>query len=306
MTIFNFGSINIDHVYRVPHLVRPGETLASQSYNSVLGGKGANQSIALAKAGADVTHLGRYNVADTWVKQTLFDAGVNVDLLQTVDTATGHAMIQVDDNGENSIVLFSGANTSFIEQDIPALLKSAVAGDWLLFQNECNQLPAVMVAAVQKGMRIACNPAPMDDNIKTLPLQHLDTLIVNEVEAAELFGTVVEEITATANSQSAPHTLESGIQSLCPKTRVIITLGSNGVFARDGAGWSYTPAYKVKAVDTTAAGDTFTGYYLMAVSIGKSINEAITLGCAASALCVQRAGATSSIPSLKEVQSYVA
>lgn len=306
MTIYNFGSINIDHIYRVPHLVRAGETLASKSYNSVLGGKGANQSIALAKASADVTHLGRYNTVDTWVKQILLDAGVSCDLLQTVDTATGHAMIQVDDNGENSIVLFSGANTSFTEQDIPPLLHAAQAGDWLLFQNECNQLPALMETAVQKGLRIACNPAPIDDSIKALPLKHLDTLIVNEVEAAELFGIAVEEITATAETHSAPDSLERGIQALCPSTSVIITLGSNGVFARDAAGWCYTAAHKVKAIDTTAAGDTFTGFYLMAVSQGESMQDAIKLGCAASALCVQKAGATSSIPSLLDVQNYVA
>lgn len=305
MTIYNFGSINIDHIYRVPHLVRPGETLASTTYNVVLGGKGANQSIALAQASADVTHLGRYNAADVWVKQTLSDAGVICDLLQTVDTPTGHAIIQVDDNAENSIVLFSGANTSFSEQDISPLLEPAQAGDWLLFQNECCQLPTLIKAAVEKGLRLVCNPAPMNSNIKELPLHHLDTLIVNEVEAAELFCILVEEITATADTHTAPDSLESGVQSLCPTTRIIITLGSKGVFARDDTGWSYTAAHNVKAVDTTAAGDTFTGFYLMALSRGDSMQDAIKLGCAASALCVQKAGATSSIPSLKEAQDYV-
>ena len=312
MTIYNYGSINIDHVYRVPHLVKPGETLLSSDYQTLLGGKGANQSIALAKAGAEVVHIGRYNESDVWVKQALNEVNVDCCLLQVIDVPTGHAIIQVNDEGQNSIILFSGANHSFSKSDIEALLQTAKEDDWLLLQNECNQLDFAIEVAVSKGMQLVINTAPMSQDILDLPLDKFKVILANEVEAATLFGITEEEVLSlpenmeiNASTQNVSNKINQAIQKTCPTTDVIITLGSKGSAGWDGTRWYFSPAHTVPVVDTTAAGDTFTGYFLAAFSQGENLEASMNWASKASALCVQTAGASTSIPTALDVNNKV-
>lgn len=299
MQIYNYGSINIDHIYRVPHLVQPGETLASHDYQQVLGGKGANQSIALAKAGANVRHIGRYHANDAALLDNMRSAGVDTSLLQTTDTPSGHAIIQVDDSAENAIVLYAGANHSFQADELAGLLESATPGDWLLLQNECSCTAEMIDAAVAAGLKVAFNPAPMTDAIAQLPLEKLSVLFVNQIETLQLLQA---DITQPPDTKE----LAAQLQQMLPDTEVVITLGAKGACHVYRGQTHYADAWQVDAVDTTGAGDTFIGYYLQSIAQGKNINAALQQGCAASALCVQQMGASSSIPTATAVNEFLA
>lgn len=295
--VFNYGSINIDHIYRVPHLVQSGETLSSTHYQQVLGGKGANQSLALARAGAEVIHLGRYHAADKALLQSMHDAGVNMQQLQTVGTPSGHAIIQVDDAAENAIVLYAGANHSFIADELPGLLNSAAQGDWLLLQNECSCTAEMIEIAAERGLRVAFNPAPMTAQVKALPLDKLALLFVNQVEVLQLLD---------ADPQATPQAdwLTAQLQRHFPQTEVVVTLGAQGVRYFYQGETHFVAAEKVEAVDTTGAGDTFTGYYLQAMLSGLPVSDCLRRASLASALCVQKAGASVSIPHAAEVDAF--
>ncbi|MFZ1386218.1 MAG: ribokinase [Thiolinea sp.] len=297
MPIYNYGSINIDHVYRVPHLVLPGETLSSSHYQQVLGGKGANQSIALARAGTEVLHIGRYNAADQTLVNILLEAGVANQYLQTVAEPSGHAIIQVDDQGENSIILYAGANHSFTPEDLAKSLQTAQAGDWLLLQNECSCTQEMIELAAERGLKIAFNPAPMNAAIKDLPLDKLSVLFVNQVEVCQLLDLPIEPLPALEE-------LAALLNQRWPDTLVVITLGSKGAGSVYQGQLEFVPAVPVQAVDTTGAGDTFTGYFLHAWMQGQSLRAALEHAGKASALCVQRVGASSSIPLAAEVEAF--
>lgn len=295
MQVFNFGSINIDYVYRVNRFVQPGETLASESLETVLGGKGANQSVALARAGINVRHLGRLGKSDQWALNALNEFGVNTDGIELLDGSSGHAIIQVDANGENAIVLHGGANQSFDAVTLKALLKAANAGDWLLLQNECNALEEVFAIAEKMQLNIAFNPAPMSANVIKLPLERCRVLILNEVEAAQLAGDNVNSTTA----QNAE--LITTLQLRYPDVTIALTLGGKGAtLLKDNQSVSVgTPV--VDVVDTTGAGDTFVGYFLAGIISGLPAEQAVQRACAAGALAVTVAGATPGIPELRAV-----
>lgn len=300
MTIINFGSINIDHVYHVDHFVQPGETIASTNYQQLLGGKGANQSIALAAAGADVRHAGRINENDSTIKQTLIKSGIDCRFLRCTDVPTGHAIIQVTPSGENAIVLFGGANLSFSADDINDVIEQTQAGDWVLMQNETNEIGVVIEQAKQRGLKVAFNPAPMTESVKQLPLHQVDLLIVNETEAAAICG--VDELADITRY----------FQQHWPAQKVIITLGKQGVRMLQDGTIIDVPAFMVDAVDTTAAGDTFIGFFLAhytaeaAINAQTQVDDVLQLACAASALAVTKPGAAQSIPTLTEVQQFLA
>lgn len=290
--LYNYGSINIDHVYRVPHLVRPGETLASHSYRQVLGGKGANQSLAVASAGGEVTHWGRLGQRDRWAMEMLSMAGVNTAHIELTAEASGHALIQVDDRGENAIILHPGANHGFSDAQQDALMTSVKPGDWLLLQNECNALGKIMVRAAEHGMRIAFNPAPMTADVLRLPLEQCQLLFLNRGEAAMLVG---------QPEQAPADALLDALGQRLPTVEVVLTLGHNGVCYQHGETRLRLPAHPVKAIDTTAAGDTFIGYFMAARQFTDDIAAALRLASSAAALCVQREGAAPSIPVISEV-----
>jgi len=294
MTVFNFGSINIDHVYQVERFVRPGETLPSQAYQRVLGGKGANQSIALAKAGAKVCHVGAIGQDDEWIKRELAASGVDVGAIRAVAGVSGHAIIQVDSRGENCILLHAGANAALTQADLEAALAAVKPGDWLLLQNETSGIGEAIALAYERGLRVAFNPAPMTSAVAKLPLEQLGLLIVNQIEARQISG--------EADSDMALRKLGG----LFPETSIVVTLGPRGALYLHGEERYRVPGRKARVVDTTAAGDTFTGYLLARIAAGSEILAALELACSAAALCVTRPGAAPSIPTRDELAAWQA
>ena len=287
--IINFGSINIDHVYRVPHLVKPGETLSSLDLVTGLGGKGANQSVAIARAGVSVAHVGRVFKGDTWAVELLASTGVDTDNIALIEGASGHAIIQVDDQGENAIVLHGGANQSFSIADIESALNHNQQARYLLMQNETNLLAETFELAQAKGIKIVLNPAPMTDNIKDLPLAKLDTLIVNRGEAETLCGAAdIDQMTQQ-------------MAALAPQTRVVVTLGGDGAMLLANGEVTHMNSPSVDVVDTTGAGDTFVGYFLAGVAEGMNDHDALQRACLAGSIAVTRQGAITAIPDRSEV-----
>ncbi len=294
MAIINFGSINIDHVYQVDHFVQPGETLASTHYQQLLGGKCANQSIALAQAGADVCHVGSIHENDAAFKQALIKKGVDCRGVKCSETPSGHAIIQVTPSGENAIVLFGGANQTITAKTVMQALDGTKPSDWVLTQNETSSIDQVLRQAKEKQLKVAFNPAPMSESVKSLPLECIDLLIVNETEAAALTEKdSLDDIVAVFKEQWS-------------ECEVIITLGKAGVMMLKNNDCIKVDAFLVDAVDTTAAGDTFIGYFLSAYSNHTDAKRALIRGCAASAIAVTREGAAQSIPTQKEVDRFLA
>lgn len=291
MTILNFGSVNIDHVYRVAHLVRPGETIASSDYRQFSGGKGFNQSIALARAGAAVSHAGRIGADGVWLREQLAGEGADVDFLEVIDGPSGHAIIQVDAGGENAIILFGGANRSITEEDARSVLDHFGGDDWLLLQNEISSMPEILQLVGERGLRVVFNPAPMGAEVLNYPLDGVSIFILNETEG-EAF-----------TSASEPEAILAGMRHRFPAATVVLTLGADGAIYDDGAQRIHVPAQPVEAVDTTGAGDTFIGYFLAGLSAGDDPQATLELATRAAAICVTRPGAAPSIPRRGEVDS---
>jgi ribokinase len=288
--IINFGSLNIDHVYNVPHFVQPGETLSSSGYGCFCGGKGSNQSVALARAGAMVYHAGCIGKEGDFLKQNLAENGVNTELILVVDQPTGHAIIQVNPDGENAIVLFPGANCEISEEMIDNALAITNPGDLLLLQNEISDIALIMEKAVENELEIAFNFAPFSEQVATeLPLHQVKLLIINETEGAGLSGkTETEAILDTLTKRY-------------PDTTILLTLGAKGAICIDyGKRFQATPP-PTTVVDTTCAGDTFIGFFLEAYTQGKKLDACLTTGCAAAAIAVSRHGASDSIPAKNEL-----
>ncbi|MDD9729437.1 ribokinase [Mameliella sp. AT18] len=288
MTIFNLGSINADLFYHVPHLPAPGETLAARSFTRGLGGKGANMSVAAARAAARCVHIGAVGADGAWAVDRLMEYGVYTQFISTVSEDTGNALIAVDDAGENTIILYPGANHAISTDHLAEALDGAGASDIFLTQNETNAQRAAAELASAKGMRVAYAAAPFDAKAVQAVLPLLDLLFLNAVEARQL-----QEATGLA-----PEAL--------PVRDVIVTLGG------DGACWHNTdtgetrafPAVAVTPVDTTGAGDTFTGYVLAGLDRGLPMEQAIGQAMIAGAIMVTREGTADVIPDLRDVQDF--
>ena len=292
MSFLVFGSLNIDHVYQVDHLVRPGETLPSSTYRRFQGGKGANQSVALARAGADVFHAGRIGPEGHWLRDAIGAEGVDVTHVGVDEQATGHAIIQVDATGENSIILFGGANLTVTADDARHVLSHFGEGDWLLLQNEISSLPAILLEALGRGMKVAFNPAPMTPAVQDYPLEHVELFVVNRTEGAAL---------ARVKSTAAAEEIMATLQSRFPGSAILLTLGSEGAFYGGKGASIRRRAEPVEAVDTTAAGDTFIGYFLADFADGQPVSQCLAAASKAAALCVTKPGAAASIPKRSEV-----
>lgn len=292
MKILNFGSLNIDCVYEVEHFVRPGETISSINRHVYCGGKGLNQSIALARAGAQVFHAGAVGAADGQILcDALSENSVNIDHVKRLEgVATGHAIIQVDRNGQNCILLFGGANQNIAENQIAETLRDFSAGDYLILQNEINENKRIMELAHQKGMVIVFNPSPMDEKIKSLPLDLVDYFLLNELEAADLCNKKTD--------------LPDEMSKQFPNAKIVLTLGEKGVRYKDRNLRLAHGIYHVPVVDTTAAGDTFTGFFIGSVAGGCSCEEALRRASVASSIAVSRKGAIPSIPTMREVRDF--
>ena len=291
MKVINYGSLNIDLVYRVPHIVRPGETIASGGFETFAGGKGANQSMALARAGAAVWHGGGIGRDGRWVIEKLGEAGVDTRLVDVVDGPSGHAVIQVDDAGENAIFLFAGANHRIDVARAAESLGQFESGDLLLLQNEVNDVPGLIEAGAAAGLQVCLSPAPFTPDVARWPLDRLSLLVVNETEAAGLVG--------QGEAQDMLRQLQGRLRS--DDAEVVMTLGAGGALYAQGREVVHQPAIAATAVDTTAAGDTFIGYFLAARARGEPAEAALELACRAAAVCVSRPGAMDSIPEAGEL-----
>lgn len=293
MKIYNLGSLNVDYVYSVSHFVRPGETLSSNTLNIFPGGKGLNQSVALAKAGISVIHGGLIGYDGQILLKTLENAGVDTQRIKTLDKQSGHALIQVDSNGQNCILLFAGTNHCFDEEYILSVLSDAEEGDILLLQNEINSLDKVFEIANKKKMQIAFNPSPFDQKIKELPLHMVKWWLCNEIEGSEITGE--KDTEAILNSMASTY----------PNSNILLTVGEKGSLYKSSNEYMHQPIYKVNAVDTTAAGDTFTGFFLGSLMKGLDTKKALKIAAAASAIAVSRHGASSSIPCIEDVNKFI-
>lgn len=293
MKILDFGSCNIDYVYDAEHIVQPGETLVADKLSKFPGGKGLNQAIAIAKAGAPVYLAGCVGEDDMMLRPVLKQAGVDISNLQTVSEPTGHAIIQVDKKGENSIVIYRGANGAVTKEYIDYVLEQFDSGDILLLQNEISNLLYLIKKAAGKGMKIILNPSPFEEQLKKVDLRDLYCVMLNETEAKQWTGTkLVSDF------------LE-WVQKEYPDLQVVLTLGKKGsIFLRKGEQYKQQ-AFSVSAVDTTAAGDTFTGYFVAGLCKGMDISEVLRRASAASAIAVSRKGAASSIPTYDEVDAFL-
>lgn len=286
MTIWNLGSINADFVYSVPHIPEPGETLASTGRQVFLGGKGANMSVAGARAGAHVRHIGAVGSDGRWAVERLLEYGVDTRHIAEIDTETAQAIIAVDPKGENSIILHPGANHRIPRTVMQSALAEAQTGDFAVFQNETNLQSEMAELAAQLGLTVAYAAAPFDVDRVTAVLDHLDLLVLNEVEAGQL-------VAATGQ----------GVNNL-PVKDVIVTLGPDGAKWFGPEGVVDFPAVPVEPVDTTGAGDTVTGYILAGLDRGMPMKQAIGQAMRAGALMVTRHGTADVIPDLSEVQAF--
>jgi len=289
LRILNFGSLNLDLVYTVDHIAQPGETISSYGMQIYCGGKGLNQSIALARAGSAAHHAGMIGSDGDILLTALLENGVNAEHVRVVDESTGNAMIQVSKTGQNSIVLFGGANqkneTAFIDE----VLSQFEPGDMLLMQNEVNLADYLIAQGAAKGMRIVLNPSPYNEIIGACDLSKISLFLINEVEGEQMTG------------RREPDEILSALSEQYPASEVVLTLGSQGTYYMRGEAIYRHPAYDVPVVDTTGAGDTFTGYFLTALSEAKPPHEALQLASLAAALTVSRPGAAASIPWRSEV-----
>ena len=289
MKVLNFGSVNIDYVYQMEHFIRPGETAPCRSLSTGCGGKGLNQSIALAKAGAEVYHAGLYGKEGMFLLEKMQLAGVDTSLMRPGDGLNGHAMIQVDENGQNCIILYGGTNRQITVQYVDDVLAHFAPGDVLVLQNEINNMPYIMRRAKEKGLRIAFNAAPYGPEVLDYPLETVTWLIVNEVEGAGLSGkTDYAEIADT-------------LAERYPGMNIMLTMGKSGCLYKGQGETVRLGACDVSAVDTTAAGDTFIGYFVRGILQDLPMEETLRQATVASAIAVTRPGAADSVPALDEV-----
>lgn len=296
--ILNYGSLNIDYVYDVPHFVKAGETLSSTSRNIFAGGKGLNQSVALSRAGGDVYHAGAVGKDDSKIlTQVLSEDKIDFSNIALRDCPSGHTIIQVDSKGQNCIILYGGANQTITEADIDATLSNFDAGDFMVLQNETSNIRYMIEKASAKGLKVCFNVSPFTDELLKLPLEKCAYLIVNEIEGAAMAG---------VSEDCDPYELLDKLCVKFPKTSFVLTLGSRGSILKEvGADPISCRAFKVNAVDTTAAGDTFLGYLICNIATDMNRALAIKAATAASALAVQVKGATPSIPRAKDVMEFI-
>ena len=288
MKVLNFGSLNLDYVYAVDEFVQPGETRSCLGRQVHCGGKGLNQSIAMARAGLEVWHAGINGEEGGILRQALAESGVHLDYLRQADSPSGHAIIQVNRRGQNCILLYPGTNAELTEEFVDEVISSFDFGDVVLLQNETNLGPYIMRKAAERGLFIAFNASPIP-GVENYPLEFVYWLFINEIEGAALSG------------ETEPKAILRALREKYPRTQVILTLGGDGSYWDDGRETVFCPACHVQAVDTTAAGDTFTGFFLRGV-LGEDCGLApLTLATCASGIAVTRPGAAPSVPTLAEV-----
>ena len=295
-----FGSLNVDFVYQVPHFVQPGETLLSAQRQVFAGGKGLNQAVALAQAGGQVYFDGAVGQDDSAILlQVLAQKQIDTTHVKKREAVpSGHTIIQVDRNGQNCILLYGGANQSHTQAEIDACLTHFSSGDYLVVQNETNEVAYMIEQAAARGLKVCINASPLDDKVLAMPLERCAYIIVNEIEGAAL---------VKVSAESDPYEMLAALKRKFAQSTIVLTLGSKGsLLAPQGSDQIIAcKAFKVQAVDTTAAGDTFLGYFVEQMSEGIAPEVALQRATAASALAVTRQGATPSIPAIAEVLEFL-
>ena len=289
MKLLVFGSLNIDHTYHLPHLVKEGETLSSTAYAKNEGGKGFNQAVALAKAGLDISFAGAIGKDGLFLQEYLQSIGIDTAHIQVLDVPTGHAIIQVDAEGRNSIFLYGGANQAITEEHINQVLSHFQAGDYILLQNEISLGESILRKAHEKGMHIILNPSPISSELLAWPLELVDWFILNEVEGRDLTGC------------TDPDAILDGLLARFSSAHIVLTMGDKGSIYADAACRIHQNAIPAHVVDTTAAGDTFTGYFFAAMLSGKTTADTLRIAAAAASMAIAKPGAAKSIPLAKEV-----
>jgi len=286
MKILNFGSINKDLVYNVEDFVKPGETISSRDYGLYLGGKGLNQSVAISKSGSEVYHAGCINKSDQSIISDLKKWGVNTDYINKINEATGHAIIQINRDGENSIIIHGGANNCVEKDQIDKVLSNFNEGDYILLQNEINSVNEIIEKAHKKGLRIFFNPAPYSSSVNNYSIEKVNTLIYNETEGQRLSGKKDDnEIIKTLSNKY-------------PNTRQILTLGERGSIYSFDKNTIKVKAESVKTIDSTAAGDTYIGYYISSLCKKISVEESMKIASKAASIATTIVGGANSIPEI--------
>lgn len=291
MRVLVYGSLNIDYVYAVNHILKHGETETSDNLRIVAGGKGLNQAIALSKAGVKVFLAGQIGKEGAFLEKICTDALVDTSFLQYTEEKSGHAIIQVDSNGENTILLFGGANRTQKRNKIDEVFAYFEEGDYLLLQNEINELDYIIEKAYSKKMYIVLNPSPFDLHLQKCDLQKVSLFILNEIEGGQITG------------KSETTEIEEELESQFPHAEILLTLGTKGSkYFGKGKKVFFQECYKVNTVDTTGAGDTYTGYFVGMRMKGREIAESMRLASVAAGIACTRKGASVSIPEYKEVE----
>lgn len=292
MKILVFGSLNIDRTYALDHFVQPGETISSLKLTVGNGGKGLNQAVACRKAGSEVYMAGKVGTDGLFLVDTLKKYGVNTDyVIVEPNELTGHAVIQLDKEGQNNIILYGGTNRTIKREDVDKVLSHFEKGDVLLLQNEISCLDYIIDKGHEMGMLVALNPSPMDDFLLSCDLAKINYFIMNEIEAKAICGYGDVDMAIRV------------LHDRYPEAKIVITLGGDGVKYFDGDEVYSHGIYKVKAVDTTAAGDTFTGYFLNGLLSDMPAMEILSMASKASAIAVSRPGAADSIPTAEEIKT---
>jgi ribokinase len=290
--ILVFGSLNIDLIFSVDHIVRPGETVSSSSLVKSAGGKGANQAAALAKAGMPVYMAGKIGEDGQFLLALLQSYGVNTDYVAYYAGATGQALIQLDKNRQNSIVLFAGGNKAITIEEIERAIGGFGPGDMLVLQNEILFLREIMKRAHRRGIKICLNPSPYDQTIADLPLDLVDSFFVNELEGTSLAGLPADT--------PLPEVIDTLVRRF-PQSEIILTAGRDGAYYGSGTVRGKGDIVDLPVADTTGAGDTFTGYFIAARYKGHPVQQALAIACKAASIAVSRPGAMESIPRGAEV-----
>ncbi len=293
MKIYNFGSLNVDRVYGVEDFVRAGETILAKSLSFFPGGKGLNQTIALARAGANVYHVGCIGRDGAILKETLVENQVPLTYVKELDADGGHTALQVSESGQNAIVVYSGTNHMLTEEFINEVMQTIEPGDYVLMQNEINLVPYIIRRAKEAGAVVALNPSPITKELTTYPLEMVDLFIVNEIEGEALTG------------EKEPEKILRVFREKYPHAKIVLTLGSEGSCYQDEETFATQEIYKNTVVDTTGAGDTYCGYLLTCLMEGVPVKEALNMATAASSIAVSRQGAAPSIPKREEVEGFL-
>jgi len=294
MKVLNFGSMNIDYVYAVDHMVQPGETQSSMGMEVFLGGKGFNQSTALAKAGVPVYHAGQIGEDGKLFLEAAKEFAIKDDYIKVCEGKSGHTIIQVDKNGQNCILLYGGGNRTITREFVDEVLSGFEKGDILLLQNEINELDYIIDQAYSKGMEIYLNPSPFDKELDKCDMSKVSCFLLNEIEGGQISG-----------GETEPDKIVDSILAKYENAKIVLTLGGEGSMYADKEKRCRQSIYKVEAVDTTAAGDTFTGYFIAGVLMGKTVEETLKMCAIASGIAVSRKGATPSIPYMEEVEKML-